>query len=275
MHAITRNPHPALDRLVSKVWAQAPRPVAGPGIERREHVLPTGATHVAVRFSGPPILVFDHVADQRGHLLEYASVGGARARYHVRDVSLPSGSIGAMLRPGACEVLLGVPEAALAGHHTALSDVVCANEVDDLLERLHRRHPLAVQLALFEDWLIRRAMGRRPAVHQALEPVIGAHAVRFTRVGDIVKASGLSHRHCIAVFRHCTGLAPSEWLQLQRFEQALEFAADPAGAWADIAAASGFSDQAHLTHAFRNITGLTPSQWRRRHDPLAPRHVRA
>ncbi|KTT24100.1 helix-turn-helix domain-containing protein [Pseudacidovorax intermedius] len=274
MHSIRRNPKTFLDRLVSSVWAQAPLPVAGPG-ERRELVLPTGSTHVALRFHGPPILVFDDAADRRGHGVEFASVGGARARYHVRDVSAPSGSVGAMLRPGACQALLGVPESALAGHHTPLSALVGSAEVDALLERLHRCRRLEGRLSLFEDWLIGRAQGRLPVLHPALQAVLGTTPGRFDRVGDMVEASGLSHRHWIAVFRHATGLAPSEWLQLQRFEKAIGLAADPSFAWADIAAGSGFSDQAHLANVFRTIAGVTPSQWRLRHDPGAPRHVRA
>lgn len=94
-----------------------------------------------------------------------------------------------------------------------------------------------------------------------------------TRVEDMVRASGLSHRHCIAVFRQATGLAPNAWLRLQRFSHALALAGDPSLGWADIAAASGFADQAHLANTFRHMAGVTPSAWRQVADPAAPRHV--
>ncbi|WP_461320548.1 helix-turn-helix domain-containing protein [Bradyrhizobium diazoefficiens] len=43
-------------------------------------------------------------------------------------------------------------------------------------------------------------------------------------------------------------------------------------ALADVAAATGFASQSHLTRVFHDITGATPAEWRRihRHDkPLA------
>ncbi|WP_254457915.1 helix-turn-helix domain-containing protein [Xanthomonas sacchari] len=83
----------------------------------------------------------------------------------------------------------------------------------------------------------------------------------------------LSHRHCIALFRQATGLAPNAWLRLQRFSHALELACDRSLGWAEIAAASGFADQAHLANTFRSVAGVAPSAWRRMADPAAPRHV--
>jgi len=239
----------------------------------RERALPTGATHIALRFDGPPLLLFDDAADMRGHRLGHAVVGGARTRYHVRDVSQPSASVGAMLRPGAARVLLGVPEDALAGHHTPLDCLLHASEVDALLTRLQACVGAAARLEMFERWLTGRAQGLPPALHPALVRSMRPE-VHDSRVAERVKASGLSHRHYIAQFRQATGLAPREWLALQRFAQALDLAADPSLGWAEIAVASGFADQAHLANTFKTVAGFTPSEWRRRADPNAPRHVR-
>ena len=38
---------------------------------------------------------------------------------------------------------------------------------------------------------------------------------------------------------------------------------DPALSLADIAYATGFADQAHLSRAFRAVHGMPPSVWRR------------
>jgi len=271
MASVHRPPIPALRGLVATVWAQdAPSMRLGVG---RERALPTGATHIALRFDGPPLLLFDDAADMRGHRLGHAVVGGARTRYHVRDVSQPSASVGAMLRPGAARVLLGVPEDALAGHHTPLDCLLHASEVDALLTRLQACVGAAARLEMFERWLTGRAQGLPPALHPALVRSMRPE-VHDSRVAERVKASGLSHRHYIAQFRQATGLAPREWLALQRFAQALDLAADPSLGWAEIAVASGFADQAHLANTFKTVAGFTPSEWRRRADPNAPRHVR-
>jgi AraC-like DNA-binding protein len=271
MACIHRPPLPALRDLVASIWAQD-APSAKP-VAAREHVLPTGATHIALRIGGAPLLLFDDAADVRGHRLGHAVVGGARTAYHVRDVSQPSASVGAMLRPGAARWLLGVPEAALAGHHTPLELLLHASEVDRLLTRLHGCVGAEARLAFFERWLMERARGGSCALHPALVCSLRQPLPHTASVAEQVRASGLSHRHYIALFRQATGLAPREWLGLQRFAHALALAADASLGWADVAAASGFADQAHLANSFRAVAGLTPSEWRRRADPLAPRHV--
>lgn len=270
-----RHSVPALRGLVASVWAQDPGPSSvsvaqGPVLE---HVLPTGATHIAVRIGGEPLRVFDDAADRRGHRLGHAVVGGARTAYHLRDISQPSVSVGAVLRPGAAAVLLGAPESALAGHHTPLECLLSVGEIDALLSVLHACGNAAGRLAAFERWLCERAGGRGSALHPALAGIVLRPVHHDLRVSELVRSSGLSHRHCIAVFRQATGLAPAEWLRLQRFSHALDLACDASLGWAEIAAASGFADQAHLSNTFRAAAGLTPSAWRLRADPATPRHV--
>lgn len=275
MASLHRLPIAALRGLVASVWAHdpGPPPVAAARRPVLEHVLPTGATHVAVRVGGGPLRIFDDAADRRGHRLGHAVAGGARTAYHLRDISQPSVSVGAVLRPGAAAVLLGAPESALAGHHTSLECLLAAGEIDALLSRLHACSDAVQRLAAFERWLCGRAGGRGSALHPALAGIVLRPADHAMRVGELVQASGLSHRHCIAVFRQATGLGPAEWLRLQRFSGALDLACDRSLGWAEVAAASGFADQAHLSNTFRAAAGLTPSAWRLRADPATPRHV--
>jgi AraC-like DNA-binding protein len=273
MATLHRPPIPALRALVSQVWAQEPEPDALPSHGAREHVLPTGATHIALRIGGSPLRLFEPSADKLSLSLGPAVVGGARTAYHLRDVSEPSASVGAMLQPGAALVLLGVPESALAGHHTPLDALWPAAEVAALTERLLACGDLAGRLALFERWLLGRAAGQRSALHPALRGLLHRPARPDLRVADLVRASGLSHRHCIALFRQATGLTPHDWLALQRFGCALDLASRSTESWSDIAAAAGYADQAHLANAFRAMAGVTPTEWRRRADPAAPRHV--
>lgn len=273
MVSLCRPPVAALRGLVTTLWSQDAALPAEGSAPLREHVLPTGATHIALRIGGPPLLLFDDATDARGHRLGHAVVGGARTRFHLRDVTQPAASVGAMLRPGAARVLLGVPESALAGHHTPLELLLPTDEVDALLEGLHARSGAAPRLALFEQWLIGRACGRPPVLHPALVRSMRGPLAQQMPVADRVRASGLSHRHYIALFREAVGLTPREWLGLQRFAQVLAMAVEPTRSWAGIAADCGFADQAHLANSFRAIAGLTPSDWRRRADPATPRHV--
>jgi len=273
MADLRRAPAPPLRALVDTLWAHEPADDAAVRPGMREHVLPTGGTHIALRLSGLPLLIFDGRSGMDGHCLGHAVVGGARTAFHVRDISAPAASVGAMLRPGAARVLLGAPEAALAHGHTPLDLLLGRAEVDALLGQLHAAGGGAARLTAFERWLARRAQGRPPGLHPALAGALPRLNRGDARVDDLVRASGLSHRHFIACFREATGLAPRELLRLRRFGHALELATCGARGWAEIAAAAGFADQSHLTHAFREIAGFTPSAWRRRADPAAPRHV--
>jgi AraC-like DNA-binding protein len=77
-------------------------------------------------------------------------------------------------------------------------------------------------------------------------------------------------------FREHVGLAPKRLSRVRRLQRIL---ASVCGAddvdWCIVAAAHGYTDQAHLIHDFRDLTGMTPtayfprSRLRRNHVPLA------
>lgn len=269
---LTRPAPPALRAVVRELWASAP---AAPARERpgaREHALPTGCMHLVFRLSGPPVRLFDSDADCAGRSVGYAVVGGARERFHVRDVSVPTRGIGALLRPGAGTALFGVPDGALAGMHTPL-DALWGREADTALERLHALDSLPAQLDLLAALLAERlhapAAGLHPAVAQALRSL--GH--RDATVAAAVAASGYSHRRFIALFQQHTGLTPKAYARLQRLDRVLALAADGSRAWAQIALDAGYADQSHLSRDFGAFAGASPSAWRRGAAPESPRHL--
>jgi AraC-like DNA-binding protein len=77
---------------------------------------------------------------------------------------------------------------------------------------------------------------------------------------DLAHIAGLSPFHLTRVFHEATGLPPHTYLtqlRVSRAKQRLQ-AGDPI---ADVAAATGFSDQSHLTRRFKRIVGVTPGQF--------------
>ncbi|MDX1953585.1 MAG: AraC family transcriptional regulator [Verrucomicrobiota bacterium] len=82
--------------------------------------------------------------------------------------------------------------------------------------------------------------------------------------GDISVAAlcaglGLSYRQILRRFYEATGLTPKEFARLRRLRHAcVEALRKAAPAWADLSAATGFSDQAHMTREFQDIYGWTP-----------------
>jgi AraC-like DNA-binding protein len=275
---LTRPPPPDLRPFVRLMWASAPdgTPVEQPGA--REHVLPTGGMHLVFRLSGPPLKLFDPAGPSQGRTFGHAIVGGARSSFYLRDVSVPTRSVGAQLQPGAARALLGAPEDALAGRHTPLDALWGARQADAALEQLHAAGDPAHQLDVFETLLAQRIAVARQAGLHGLHPAVAATLAPLAHenpsIAALVTRSGYSHRRFIALFRSAIGLTPKEYARVMRFDRVLALAADPAHGWADIALDAGYSDQAHLSREFSALAGMPPQVWQQT-DAASPRHVPA
>ncbi len=74
---------------------------------------------------------------------------------------------------------------------------------------------------------------------------------------------GLSVSHFARSFRKSFGTSPHRYLILRRVEIAKTLLTGTKHSLVEIAAQSGFSDQAALTRTFSAIVGATPAKWRR------------
>jgi AraC-like DNA-binding protein len=83
-------------------------------------------------------------------------------------------------------------------------------------------------------------------------------------LADLSRLTGLPRHHLIRAFRAETGLTPHAYLVDVRIRRARERlrAGDMPG---EVAAATGFCDQAHLTRAFKARHGVTPGAFRAAH----------
>ncbi|WP_193186788.1 AraC family transcriptional regulator [Nisaea sediminum] len=80
-------------------------------------------------------------------------------------------------------------------------------------------------------------------------------------MAEIEAEHGLDRFTVARLFRRHFGISPHRFLTLRRLEKAREMIG--AGAdLADIAAATGFADQSHMTRQFKQAFGVTPGQWR-------------
>ncbi len=123
--------------------------------------------------------------------------------------------------------------------------------------------------AVFADG--RFAIPRRAAVSGGLAPLTRKRALDFIeahldctiRLRDLAAVAGLSEFHFQRGFSASCGASPHDWILRRRIDRAkaLIAAGEPL---AEVAAASGFSSQSHLTRAFRAALGVTPGKWRAR-----------
>jgi AraC-like DNA-binding protein len=81
-------------------------------------------------------------------------------------------------------------------------------------------------------------------------------------LADLASVAGLSRFELVRRFRAQTGLTPLAYrtnLRVARARTMLACGEPPA----QVAAACGFSDQAHLTRTFRRAVGVTPARYAR------------
>ncbi len=243
---------------VAQVWSCARPHRPEPGA--REHGLPSGAMHLAVRLDGPPLRLYADAGDMRGRDFGPAIVAGVRSGYCIKDLSRPAASVGAVLRPGAALALFGVSAAELAGQHVDLREL-WGSRAESLYQQLAACPDPQRRQALFERFLLRRLRGAR-----GLDPQIALAARTLQRepaaVAAMAAGAGRSHRHFIAAFRDATGLSPKRYARVQRFRRLLErLSALPDPDWAGLALDAGYADQSHLIREFGEFAGVSPGRY--------------
>jgi AraC family transcriptional regulator len=82
-------------------------------------------------------------------------------------------------------------------------------------------------------------------------------------VGEVAAVLGVHPVHLARRFRAEFGLSPGEYLRRCRLERARRWMRRSTSPLAEIAAAAGFVDQSHFTHAFRRAYGVSPAAYRR------------
>ena len=166
------------------------------------------------------------------------------------------------LAPLGAYSVLGVPMTEIKGYTVDL-DTMFEAEARQLAEQVREARAWDERFALVDEFLLRRLdHGRAPA------PEVRWAWRRLTATGGAASIAGIaddvgwSHRHLIAKFKEQIGLAPKTAARLIRFDSVWRRLDDPrALRWGDVAADSGYADQAHLVREFRQFTGTTPTEF--------------
>jgi AraC-like DNA-binding protein len=77
---------------------------------------------------------------------------------------------------------------------------------------------------------------------------------------------GISVSHFARSFRRSFGTSAHRYLILKRVEIAKALLSETNYSLVEVAAQTGFSDQAAFTRTFANVVGETPAKWRREHS---------
>jgi AraC-like DNA-binding protein len=177
------------------------------------------------------------------------------------------------LRPPGVRALLGLPAGELADIDVPAEAVlggVCA----ELRDRIRGVASWPERFAVLDEILLRQlitggeAAAVAPEVLWAWRQLLRAGG--SVRVGDLATETGWSSRHLASRLRAEIGLTPKAAARVIRFDRAKQTLIsrvrtrafqDGGYQLADLAADTGYFDQAHLAREFRSLAGVPPSQW--------------
>jgi AraC-like DNA-binding protein len=155
--------------------------------------------------------------------------------------------------------LLGVPAHELADMHVSLE------AIDARPAALLLRDLLAIEDPAEAHTRIAWAVARRVDSHWSPDPVVQRAAALLedpaARVERVADELALSERQLQRRFREFVGYGPKTLQRVLRFQRllgALERGREQTGGLGRIAAAIGYSDQAHLTREARDLSGHSP-----------------
>lgn len=178
-----------------------------------------------------------------------------------RSVRLGRGSTiaGIRLRPGAARLLLdSVPASELRDQQIDLADL-WGPKTRPLADRLTHATRQEDAAAVLE----RVTLSRLPHFQRDLAIESAIDHLRRTPpppVPALAHSLGLSERQLRRRFIAAVGYGPKTLAMIIRFRRANRVGAGQGGL-AELAATTGYADQAHLTREVRRLTGVTPLAW--------------
>jgi AraC-like DNA-binding protein len=224
----------------------------------RTKALPSTAPYLIAQYRVP--MGTDHHFGSSGyrhrryvHVATMVRTGVATLR-----ASGPLGVLIVRLKPEAAARLMGERMQDFADEKIELGNLFKASDLSLLEEMLMEAPDSAARFARIQSFLLRNLHTRQP------DPVVcrAAQSLRRNpalRVRRLAAQLDVCERHLSRSFRAMFGASPKQFARVARIEKILAMR-QGGSAWADIAYACGFADQAHMINDFGAIVGEPPQQ---------------
>lgn len=248
-------PPRSLADIVEAIW-QVDIPDGAAARAQAVRLLPTASSIMVVHYRAP-------IRSDRRHYEQRpyrAVITGVQRETVTLAPSGPTGSIVVRFRPGAAACVFGDEMQHFADANIELDDVVGAPARDRLQDALRGAPDAAGRLDIIEGFLLPRM--RYAADPRVMQAIAALHRTPGRPIGAIARATGLSARQLERGFPRTAGASPKQMARTLRAERAIA-ARHHGAAWADIALACGFTDQAHMIRDFRGLSGMTPDRFMR------------
>jgi AraC-like DNA-binding protein len=237
----------------------------------REKLLPDGAIQIIVDLTDRPKRLYAGESSDIAVQFSRSWISGMQRRWIVIEAQQGSSMLVIRFRPGGAWAFVRHASTVFTNSVHPFEDVIDARATS-LRDRVLEAPTIPAKFAAAEAWLLEQCGSDMP-----LDPAAAFVARRLAhpaRVRDVVGETGLSERQMLNIFAKWIGVSPKQFARISRFQGVLAtlvanggddptFNADalPAPDWADIAAASGYSDQSHLHHEFMDFAGMSPGAY--------------
>jgi AraC-like DNA-binding protein len=264
--AVLRRPDPRLRGLVDAYHGYHYR-LQQPGVH---HGLPSTSLTLVIAFDQP--IDVGWFGDPASRGLHWALGSGMSTRPAGIHHGGTQHGIQLDLTPAGARALLGVPAAALAGEIMPLEAVLGAHG-SRLYDVLATASGWPARFAALDRELIALAAlhrDHRPWRDPTLDRAW--HRLHESRgriaVAELAREVGWGRRRLTERFVAEYGIAPKPVGRLTRFAEARRLVVSATLPLAEVAAACGYADQAHLTREWRELAGVPPTRWLREERPF-------
>jgi AraC-like DNA-binding protein len=164
------------------------------------------------------------------------------------------------LEPAGARPLFGVPGSELASSAFELSELWGRQRSAELIERLATAASWQDRFDVLDDVFTR-------ALRFVVPPAGSLRAWRALgtnaqiSIDDLAREVGWSRQYLTGSFKAEFGVTPATARRIFRFEHACRLIKHARPRLADVAAACGYHDQAHMTHDWNALAGCTPTAW--------------
>jgi len=162
---------------------------------------------------------------------------------------------GARLRPGALPMFTCFPASDFTDRSVAIEDIFGVRGRSLMEQLAGLKFPIQA-VGVLSDFL-----SRGFASHSR---VLQFPTDWSDRVEDMAATAGIPVRTLHSRMMQHVGLSPKRVIRIERLHRALAASQNRHAGWAQVAANSGFADQAHMIREFRDLLGESPTAWSRR-----------
>jgi AraC-like DNA-binding protein len=254
-HFETGLPAPILKPFISHYGGACVRGMT-PGVNT---TLPSRHAHLIISL-GAPINVRQTLNQAQPTTRFSALVTGLHDGFATVERTSAWEGLHVFFHPLGLRAVLGVTAAELACGAVAFSDLA-SRDAPELMERLSGARDWRARFVILDEVFTRRLTSAKgsPLVAHAWRQLAASHGRQS--IESIAQGTGWSRQHMADRFRAELGVTPKTAARIFRFERACGLLSHLRQPLADVAAACGYADQAHMTRDWSAFTGASPKAW--------------